>query len=85
MDDEDMEEEELDIEGELDDNDTPPWDIYGETDLDGGDLDDMTEDTALLRTTAAKTEIIVTPISPVSIFYLAFVITVNWVIIQKND
>ena len=30
-----------------------------------GDMDDTTEDTALLRTQAARTEIIVTPISPV--------------------
>lgn len=57
---EDIEEEELDIGGEID---SPPWDMYG--DLDVEDQDETTENTALLRT-AAKTEIIVTPISPVS-------------------
>lgn len=58
---EDIEEEELDIGGEID---SPPWDMYG--DLDVEDQDETTENTALLRT-AAKTEIIVTPISPVSV------------------
>lgn len=57
---EELEEEELDIEGEID-PDSPPWDLYDE-DLDGED--DTTEDTALLRT-KARTEIIVTPVSPV--------------------
>ncbi|XP_062708899.1 potassium voltage-gated channel subfamily KQT member 1 isoform X4 [Aedes albopictus] len=60
---EDIEEEELDIGGEID---SPPWDMYG--DLDVEDQDETTENTALLRT-AAKTEIIVTPISPVSSAY----------------
>ncbi|XP_038119157.1 potassium voltage-gated channel subfamily KQT member 2 isoform X6 [Culex quinquefasciatus] len=58
---EDIEEEELDISGELLDPD--PWDMYGELDVE--DQDETTENTALLRA-AAKTEIIVTPISPVS-------------------
>uniref|UniRef100_A0A1Q3FTL0 Putative kcnq potassium channel isoform i n=2 Tax=Culex tarsalis TaxID=7177 RepID=A0A1Q3FTL0_CULTA len=58
---EDIEEEELDIGGELLDPD--PWDMYGELDVE--DQDETTENTALLRA-AAKTEIIVTPISPVS-------------------
>lgn len=58
-------EEDLDIGTEHDDPDSPPWDeIYGEPDLD--DNDDSNEDTALLRVKAARTEIIVTPISPVS-------------------
>ena len=62
---EDLEEEDLDIEGEID-IDSPPWEMYGEADFDDiCDVDESTEDTALLRT-AAKTEIIVTPISPVS-------------------
>lgn len=40
--------------------------MYVDNDPDGDmDADDTTEDTALLRTQAAKTEIIVTPISPV--------------------
>ncbi|XP_065093616.1 potassium voltage-gated channel subfamily KQT member 4 isoform X1 [Ochlerotatus camptorhynchus] len=60
---EDIEEEELDIVGEID---SPPWDMYGELDVE--DQDETTENTALLRT-AAKTEIIVTPISPVSSAY----------------
>uniref|UniRef100_A0A1L8DDI5 Putative potassium voltage-gated channel subfamily protein kqt member 4 isoform x2 n=2 Tax=Nyssomyia neivai TaxID=330878 RepID=A0A1L8DDI5_9DIPT len=59
---EDLEEEDLDIEGELD-PDSPPWDMY---DVDAGDLDLDTEETALLRSKAANTEIIVTPISPVA-------------------
>lgn len=63
---EDAEEEDLACEGDLD-PESPPWDAYGEAepDVDGdNDADDFTEDTALLRA-AAKTEIIVTPISPV--------------------
>uniref|UniRef100_A0A182KE92 Uncharacterized protein n=1 Tax=Anopheles christyi TaxID=43041 RepID=A0A182KE92_9DIPT len=59
---EDIEEEDLDIGVEID-PDSPPWDVYGDMDVE--DQDDTTENTALLRT-AAKTEIIVTPISPVS-------------------
>lgn len=59
---EDIEEEDLDIAEEID-PDSPPWDMYGDMDIE--DQDDTTENTALLRT-AAKTEIIVTPISPVS-------------------
>ncbi|XP_058054605.1 potassium voltage-gated channel subfamily KQT member 4-like [Anopheles bellator] len=59
---EDIEEEDLDIGVEID-PESPPWDEYGELDVE--DQDDTTENTALLRT-AAKTEIIVTPISPVS-------------------
>lgn len=58
----DLDEEDLDIGTEID-PDSPPWDMYGEPDLD--DIDDSNEDTALLRTKAARTEIIVTPISPV--------------------
>ena len=54
--------EDLDIGTEID-PDSPPWDLYGEPDID--DIDDSNEDTALLRTKAARTEIIVTPISPV--------------------
>lgn len=63
---EDLEEEDLDIGTELD-PDSPPWDMYGEGELD--DIDDSNEDTALLnvrRLKAGHTEIIVTPISPVS-------------------
>lgn len=59
---EDFDDEELDVETEID-PDSPPWDMYGEPDID--DIDDSNEDTALLRTKAARTEIIVTPISPV--------------------
>ncbi|XP_055859376.1 potassium voltage-gated channel subfamily KQT member 4 isoform X9 [Episyrphus balteatus] len=64
---EDLEEEDLDCEGEMD-PESPPWDVYGEGDLDVDgdvDVDESTEDTALLRV-AARTAIIVTPISPVS-------------------
>lgn len=66
MDEDDIEEdldEDLDIGTEMD-PDSPPWDMYGEPDID--DIDDSNEDTALLRVKAARTEIIVTPISPVT-------------------
>lgn len=59
---EDLDEEDLDIGTEID-PDSPPWDMYGEPDID--EIDDSNEDTALLRVKAARTEIIVTPISPV--------------------
>lgn len=65
LDDEFIEEdldEDLDIGTEID-PDSPPWDMYGEPEMD--DIDDSNEDTALLRVKAARTEIIVTPISPV--------------------
>lgn len=61
---EDLDEEDLDIGTEIDiEPDSPPWDMYGDPDIE--DIDDSNEDTALLRTKAARTEIIVTPISPV--------------------
>lgn len=66
LDDEFIEEdldEDLDIGTEID-PDSPPWDMYGEPEMD--DIDDSNEDTALLRVKAARTEIIVTPISPVT-------------------
>lgn len=66
-DEEDLEEEDLNIESDHAEHDPNPWDLYVDNDPDGdGDMDDTTEDTALLRTNAVKTEIIVTPISPVS-------------------
>ena len=61
---EDAEEEELNIESDHAEHAINPWDMYVDNDADG-DMDDTTEDTALLRTQAARTEIIVTPISPV--------------------
>ena len=61
---EDAEEEELNIESDHAEHAINPWDMYADNDADG-DMDDTTEDTALLRTQAARTEIIVTPISPV--------------------
>ncbi|KAL7048427.1 hypothetical protein ACKWTF_003349 [Chironomus riparius] len=61
--DEDLNEEDLDIGTEID-PDSPPWDMYCEPDID--DNDDSNEDTALLRAKAARTEIVITPISPVS-------------------
>lgn len=57
---EDVEEADLDCEGELD-PESPPWDV--EDDIDDGDMDESTEDTALLR--SAKTEIVITPMTPV--------------------
>lgn len=58
---EDVEENDLDCEGD----ETPPWTFYGDEDIDcDEDIDDQ-EDTALLRVSAATTEIVITPISPV--------------------
>lgn len=63
-DEEDLDEEDLDIGTEID-PDSPPWDMmYGEQDID--DNDDSNEDTALLRSKAARIVTIVTPISPVT-------------------
>ena len=71
---EDLDEEDLDIGTEMDmEPDSPPWDMYGEPDIE--DIDDSNEDTALLRTKAARTEIIVTPISPVMNFLFYFLRT----------
>lgn len=66
-DDEDLDEEDLDIGTEID-PDSPPWDLYGEQDID--DNDDSNEDTALLRSKAAR--IVITPISPVSLLLIFF-------------
>lgn len=65
---EEIEENDLDCEGELGDMDveTPPWNFYGDEDIDCDDDIDDQEDTALLRASAAKTEIVITPMSPVS-------------------
>lgn len=57
--DEDYDEEDLDLGTEV--TDSPPW--YCEPELE--DIEDTSEDTALLRVKAPKMEIIVTPISPV--------------------
>lgn len=72
-DDEDLDEEDLDIGTEID-PDSPPWDLYGEQDID--DNDDSNEDTALLRSKAAR--IVITPISPVSCFFKLFFIFSNY-------
>lgn len=65
---EEIEENDLDCEGELGDMDveSPPWNFYGDDDIDCDDEIDDQEDTALLRASAAKTEIVITPMSPVS-------------------
>lgn len=64
-DDMDEEEEDLDIGTEID-TDSPPWDfLHHEPEID--DNDDSNEDTALLRSKAARTEIVITPISPVRV------------------
>lgn len=65
---EEIEENDLDCEGELGDMDveTPPWNFYGDEDIDCDDEIDDQEDTALLRASAA-TQIVITPMSPVSI------------------
>lgn len=63
---EEIEENDLDCEGEID-PDTPPWTFYGDDDIDcDEDIDDQ-EDTALLRASAANTEIVITPMSPVNL------------------
>lgn len=77
---EEVEENDLDCEGELGDMDveSPPWNFYGDDDIDCDDEIDDQEDTALLRASAAKTEIVITPMSPVSVtlwfffFFFAF-------------
>lgn len=56
------EEEDLDIGTEMDPDSPPTWEMYCDID----DNDDSNEDTALLRAKAARTEIVITPISPVS-------------------
>lgn len=61
---EDIEENDLDCEGEMD-VETPPWNFYGDEEIDCDDDIDDQEDTALLRASAAKTEIVITPMSPV--------------------
>lgn len=58
--DEDLNEEDLDI-GTEDPDSPPTWEMYCDID----DNDDSNEDTALLRAKAARTEIVITPISPV--------------------
>lgn len=65
MDEEEGEENDLDCEGEMD-VETPPWNFYGDEDIDCDDDIDDHEDTALLRASAAKTEIVITPMSPVN-------------------
>jgi hypothetical protein len=79
-DEEDLDEEDLDIGTEID-PDSPPWDImYAEQDMD--DNDDSNEDTALLRSKAAR--IVITPISPVNISSIFFLIkhkiTINLIV-----
>lgn len=78
---EDIEEEDLDCEGEMD-PETPPWHDYDE-DIDDIEVDETTEDTALLQT-AAKTEIIITPISPVSIILTIVLKIIDGVMRKKN-
>lgn len=63
-DEEDLEEEDLDIGTEIDQESPPSFLMYVNRDID--DIDDSNEDTALLRSKAARTEIVITPISPVS-------------------
>jgi hypothetical protein len=69
-DEEQEEEEEMDIELDIVEEIEMevPWSVYEDPDMYGDNDDDTNEDTALLCTNVTKTEIIVTPISPVSIF-----------------
>lgn len=73
---EEIEENDLDCEGELGDMDveTPPWNFYGDEDIDCDDDIDDQEDTALLRASAAKTEIVITPMSPVCVCFVSMFI-----------
>lgn len=68
---EEIEENDLDCEGDMD-VETPPWNFYGDEDIDCDDDIDDQEDTALLRASAAKTEIVITPMSPVSVVSQTF-------------
>lgn len=49
---------------------TPPphWDMYVEDDFECDDEIDYQENTALLSSSIAKTEIVITPMSPVNMF-----------------
>lgn len=82
---EDLEEEDLDCEGEMD-PESPPWDIYEEDiDCEGSDEVDEHENTALLRASAAKTEIVITPMSPVSIRFLAADFSFKTIYVPAKD
>lgn len=75
VDDEEEEEtEEDDLERDMfettDVADTPLWDMYVEDDFECDDEMDYQENTALLSSSIAKTEIVITPMSPVNIFNL---------------
>lgn len=82
---EEIEENDLDCEGELGDMDveSPPWNFYGDDDIDCDDEIDDQEDTALLRASAAKTEIVITPMSPVSIAFPSALICL-WVLTKHS-
>lgn len=70
VDEEEEENEETDLERDMYDDEnveTSPWNIYGEDDIDCDEGIDDQEDTALLRASAMKTEIVITPMSPVNI------------------
>lgn len=71
---EEIEENDMDCEGE----ETPPWTFYGDEDIDcDEDIDDQ-EDTALLRVSAAKTEIVITPMSPVKLCHFVIIIILTF-------
>lgn len=69
---EDVHDENLECEIEME-PDSPPWNLYNDEDNDvddncDDDIDDQ-EDTALLKASSTvKTEIVITPMSPVSRF-----------------
>lgn len=70
---EEMEEDDLerDMFERTDVTDTPPplWDMYVEDDFECDDDEiDYQENTALLGSSIAKTEIVITPMSPVNMF-----------------
>lgn len=87
---EEVEENDLDCEGELGDMDveSPPWNFYGDDDIDCDDEIDDQEDTALLRASAAKTEIVITPMSPVSLSFsseIDLILTIVTAIFMGGD
>lgn len=63
--------------------DTPPplWDMYVEDDFECDDDIDYQENTALLSSSIAKTEIVITPMSPVNMILLLYRFYISYRII----
>lgn len=66
--DEDAEEDDLDCEGEMNPESPPHWNDYEADEIYDGETEEINEDTALLQR-AIQTEIVITPMSPVSLSF----------------